>query len=45
MISLKTFEFSKAYMTVFMIGVPKRNDLYLKDYKGELRIFLNFTLL
>jgi hypothetical protein len=21
---------------VFMIGIPKRNDLYLKDYKGQL---------
>jgi hypothetical protein len=26
-------------MGVFTIGVPKRNDLFLKDYKGQLWIF------
>ncbi len=26
-------------MGVFMIGVPKRNDLYLKDHKGQIWIF------
>jgi hypothetical protein len=26
-------------MGVFTIGVPKKNDLFLKDYKGQLWIF------
>jgi len=30
---------------VFVIGVPQKNDLYLKDYKGQLWLFDYFTLL
>jgi len=30
---------------VFMIKVPKRNDMYLKDFKEQLWIFIYFTLL
>jgi hypothetical protein len=25
-------------MGVFMIGVPKKNDLFLKDYNGQLNL-------
>jgi hypothetical protein len=30
---------------VFTIRVPKWNDLFLKDYKGQLSIFVHHTLL
>jgi hypothetical protein len=32
-------------MGVFTIGVPKKNDLFLKGYKGQLWIFVYLTLL
>ncbi len=37
--------YSLLWDVIFTIGVPKSNDLFLKDYKVQLWIFVYFTLL
>jgi hypothetical protein len=37
--------YSLLWGVIFAIGVTKSNDLFLKDYKVQLRIFVYLTLL
>jgi hypothetical protein len=37
--------YSLLWGVIFTIGVPKSNDLFLKDYKAQLQIFVYLILL
>jgi hypothetical protein len=40
-----TFHILSIFKCIFTIGVPKKSDLFFKDYKQQLWIFFYLTLL